>query len=62
MGMTPGRERWVMGMKEWVVAPAPDRVLLVQDLLEQLELARMAGDLQLVASLQAEYRLLRGEL
>lgn len=51
-----------MAMQEWAVAPLPDRVLLVQDLLEQLELARVAGDQQLVDSLEAEYRLLRGEL
>ena len=40
----------------------PDRLLVVQELLEQIEQARADGDWALVASLEAEYRLLRGEL
>lgn len=40
----------------------PDRVLVLQDLLADIEQARMAGDAALVALLESEYRLLRGAL
>lgn len=44
-------------------APVPDRVLVLQELLEQIDQVSQAGDPDgELASLQAEYRLLRGEL
>lgn len=49
-------------MQQGVPVRVPDRVLVLQELLEQIERARAAGDASLVASLQAEYRLARGDL
>lgn len=52
-----------MSSDHWSAAqPQPDRVLVVQELLEQIEVARAAGEVSLVVSLEAEYRLLRGDL
>ena len=44
------------------VAAAPDRVLVLQEILKEIEQARAEGDEHLVASLRAEYRLARGDL
>ena len=49
-------------MQQGVPVRVPDRVLVLQEILEEIEQARADGDEQLVASLQAEYRLARGDL
>jgi hypothetical protein len=50
-------------MQQGVPVRVPDRVLVLQELLEQIDQVSQAGDPDgELASLQAEYRLLRGEL